>query len=417
MSTERRLHPRLENENPFPLSDEGLYSLLAGLGNHEGKALLVALMEKDRIYTKPELHQLMIGAQGDKPAWELHRGLITEWITFSLKPIGFVAEEVIDSKNNVYGYTLTDYGIDVGKPAAGILLDFSLQRPEISLHQIFGSTSSSNKDGRRSPQTRFLILNALAKNPAEKMTVSQLVRKLASFNVSQSSVIQALKELNDTLVTYQTKDSTGQTLITISTIISADLEGSIRHMKPYRAAVIRVLREHAGEELSLVQLLQLVDSQNAGNTGRIERLKEFLHILQEHHVITGLQPDMDTLTSVSLNETQRQAVGELLNGLTSLQNGNPETIQQGLQLIKKLSHPAFVSTLIGKAKKSAPLKVAEERPQIVQRVMIILEINPLLTPNQVIEMLKVDYGFTGTVRMIAKIMKEIKQRKKDEIQQ
>ena len=139
----RRFRP--EQQPPEKLSDQALGNLLSAIGNSEAKAALFLGMQPGEVYTAWDLRNLFLDLQGRSIEWNISVGTPIKYCTGSFEPIGLVAEEVSLDGQSI-GYTKTDYGIAIATPLAGLLLDFSLNYPDISLGQIFGSTVSSSAE-------------------------------------------------------------------------------------------------------------------------------------------------------------------------------------------------------------------------------------------------------------------------------
>lgn len=124
------------------LSDEELGNLLAAFGNNEAKAVTLIAMRKGVIYSEYDLYSAVIEKQGEGVGWRQSRGVPFTYCRSSFENIGLVAKSVSDPVLETWGYLKTDYGEELGDALAGLLLDFSLRHPEVSLYDIFGSTTS-----------------------------------------------------------------------------------------------------------------------------------------------------------------------------------------------------------------------------------------------------------------------------------
>lgn len=143
------------------IPDPEMTNLLSAFGNHEGKALLLSFMETDIPRRAPELRGVMREIQGINPVWIPSSKLAFEYCERSLAPIGLVAYEFIDGFNN-WGYARSRYGEEVGKPLAGLLLDYSRRHERISLYQMLGNTHTFNARSEdipipRAQETRLKI--------------------------------------------------------------------------------------------------------------------------------------------------------------------------------------------------------------------------------------------------------------------
>lgn len=162
-----------DREQREVMGDRELGNLLAGVGNHEGQALLFAFMKKGKPYSRKEHFDLIMGVQGDDKVWTMDRNVPFDWSNHSFAQIGLVTKVTIDPSKGVC-YEKNDYGDEVGMPLVGFLLSLSAKYP-VSLYHIFGSTQSTGKVSeiqndskdtfkQRSPLTRYRLLKALNKH-------------------------------------------------------------------------------------------------------------------------------------------------------------------------------------------------------------------------------------------------------------
>lgn len=147
MTAESRVSkpPSMEQKKKEPLSDEELGNLLAAIGNNEAKALTLLAMKKGSIYTERGLHSSLMELQGDIKGWNLDTKCPFGYCQHSFENIGLVVQGVSDQIRGTWGYIKTEYGAEKGDALAGLLLDFSLRHPDVSLYRIFGATSSKGK--------------------------------------------------------------------------------------------------------------------------------------------------------------------------------------------------------------------------------------------------------------------------------
>ncbi|HSW37657.1 MAG TPA: hypothetical protein VLG37_04800 [Candidatus Saccharimonadales bacterium] len=154
-----------------PLSDEQLGNLLAAVGNHEGKAMTFLLMESHTSYGQAALRRCFIEAQGGEPVFE---GAVTLHIRYCKQ--SFEQADLVTRTNDTgpLEFEKTSMGEQVGDAVVGLLLDFSLRWPDVSLREIFGSTQSTG--GVRSAATRLKLYRVLA-NASTGMTKAELSRQ------------------------------------------------------------------------------------------------------------------------------------------------------------------------------------------------------------------------------------------------
>lgn len=133
------------------IDDHELGDYLAAFGNHESIAVLLTLLEKDKVYDGKGLRDLRYSS-GINHLIERNKSL-TQWLDWSLVKFGLV-EQVSEG-----AYRITERG-EKGKPLARALLSYTLTH-DASLKDLFGSTKRSTA-GVRSPLTRLRIFRELA---------------------------------------------------------------------------------------------------------------------------------------------------------------------------------------------------------------------------------------------------------------
>jgi hypothetical protein len=118
------INPIIESEvgeDREKISDEELGNLISSLGNNEAKALTLAIMKKNIVYSASDLRHALIDIQGKPPAWQIGGRTAFDYCIWSLAPIGLVAREVQDPGKDTYGYVKTRYGEQMGDSLSGLL--------------------------------------------------------------------------------------------------------------------------------------------------------------------------------------------------------------------------------------------------------------------------------------------------------
>ncbi len=157
------------------LSDEQMARLLAGIGNLETKALLLAGMEPGRLYVHGELHDVFMDMQGENPAWVPHKNTTWSYCKETLGPVGAVAQETISRGRTMKAFKLTEFGEVYGKALSGYLLAWSLRHPDIGLQTVLSVThinhsNDKQHEGQRAPLTRAKIIRQLVSPDGELTT-------------------------------------------------------------------------------------------------------------------------------------------------------------------------------------------------------------------------------------------------------
>lgn len=174
------------------LSDEQMGNLISAVGNSEAKAVTLLVMEPGIIYSESDLFRAVRDSQGQFPGWNMGVRLPYNYCKKSFSEIGLVAAEVIDEHNNEFGYVKTEYGEGIGTRFAATMLDFSRSHPDISLSQIFSSTSSPSKAEekggvdfkKRAPITRLNLFRELSVSPLTSVHVNELAQRIDEKEVS-----------------------------------------------------------------------------------------------------------------------------------------------------------------------------------------------------------------------------------------
>lgn len=157
------------------MGEEELGNLLAAIGNHELKALTLAVMKEGIVYERRDLYKRLLEIQGSPYAWKMGKELVIKYCAKTLSPIGLVTtREIMNPNLSTYGYMITPYGEIVGKSLAGHLLEFSLRYPAFSSIKAMGATVSWSEvkriqtiDGgeaefrKRAPMIRLKIFRQL----------------------------------------------------------------------------------------------------------------------------------------------------------------------------------------------------------------------------------------------------------------
>ncbi|HVV66772.1 MAG TPA: hypothetical protein VHB72_01720 [Candidatus Saccharimonadales bacterium] len=150
------------------------YDLIAGIGNHEAKALLLLHLGKSA--TMLSRHYMGEGFKeflGSGADWYPSPGVPFDYCINSLEPIGQVLKGTVQSHiGEAKAYAITEFGQEVGIPTAGLILDWSLNHPDISVQRIFGPTHS--KGAVRAPQNRASLLAELVTSPESSLSTVQI---------------------------------------------------------------------------------------------------------------------------------------------------------------------------------------------------------------------------------------------------
>lgn len=199
-------------------SEERLGSLYAALGNNEAKAITFLTMRPGVIYDGQEIVTAVRRAQGNtQKGWKMGEEGPFHYLQKSFAPVGLVAMEVTDRKDNKYGYIRTPWGNAIGTAFAGKMLQLSYQHSDISLYDLFGSTVSTSKpldDGeelkKRSPLSRIHLFREIISSGDKCVSISDLAGKMGETDATL--VRRHVKDLvRAGILTFD--ENTGQILV------------------------------------------------------------------------------------------------------------------------------------------------------------------------------------------------------------
>src|SRR3989344_4469669 len=148
--------------------------LIAGAGNHEAKLLTLIYLYKEGTY----LNRYRMGKGfrdflGPAPEWEPNIRMPYGYCAQSFEALGQVVRGRVESHRGYsIAYSISERGIAVGMPLAGMLAEWSLQHPEISLQQVFGPTHS--KGVTRAPQHRLNLIMELLTSSKPGLSLAEI---------------------------------------------------------------------------------------------------------------------------------------------------------------------------------------------------------------------------------------------------
>lgn len=182
-------------------SEERLGSLYAALGNNEAKAITFLMMRPGVIYDGQEIVTAVRSAQGNtQRGWSVGKDGPFHYLQKSFAPVGLVAMEVVDAKENKYGYVKTKFGEAIGTAFAGKMLQLSHKYQDVSLYDLFGSTISTSKPvggyeelKKRSPLNRIHLFRELLSSGDQGIALRDLAGKMGEKD--ESLVKRHVKDL------------------------------------------------------------------------------------------------------------------------------------------------------------------------------------------------------------------------------
>lgn len=429
MEREGNIHkPRQEGDiqKEKSLLSPEMANLIASVGNHEAKMLIVGAMRQGRVYTRGDLYRMSIEIQGNKPGWKMSRFLPFQYCIKSLSPIGLVTLEVMDSDLNTYGYALTPYGEIVGKALAGYLISWSL-RHDFSLIDMLASAQSPSSSQesqhgeykKRAPESRAKILYSVSSS------VSTPIRRIDIINdtlIEESIIRTHLQELAwKGVIGYEAvKHDSPYALYRLSNLDKEPQQ--VRRYKSLTQEVYQILKDT--EEviyLSIEEITQMLCNKderyrNLNQKSLRGRISFILADLERQGISERLKfKGRAFLSEVTLNLRQKEAIVSLVSLIDSFnkklnyvssqvasndrQNevaliaAESEFFKYGRDMLEAiLANQQAVSALFAKAKEHSqhakPSPTAETRADILS----IISDNPSSTYDFIQTELETRYG-------------------------
>lgn len=381
------LIPRAEVVKREALTSEAMGSLVSGIGNHEGKAIVFGLMEDGTSYKGRLLQRTLRDAQGGYEGWDIAHNPLAQYCGNSFKPAGIVEE-------TPEGYKKNEYGKEVGDAFAGLMLDFSLKHPDFSLMDFFSfrqsSSRSSDEDINRAPITRMRIFWELLTRdlPLKNDDIAVAVKQRRNVVARH---LQALDE--NKIITYNAMPHHGdRSKYKYVPIVSDDVPTPFVKDKSASEFSYRLLRDNPGQEFTLEDVVRLhLESQGKQQDdvgkGQKSRFGAILSDLEKQ----GFVQNEDT-SEANLTDAQKDVVFELVSMLDGFQSQDPHLIAYGRKRLSEIiSNPELVAQLMLKARKHSPN--GESKSSGVERGIDILErvqANPLSSSNSIFDSLRQD---------------------------
>jgi hypothetical protein len=155
-----------------PVNFTETVNLLASVGNHEAKALFLLYLAQDpTMRTKRQMRRGFSEFIGDGADWVPSHTSLEQYCDNSLGPIGSVVEGRVDNPRGLAkGFEISEYGLEIGVPTAGLLLDWTLRYPVIGLSTVFGATVSPSE--KRAATTRINLFEKLTMTDEGELAVA-----------------------------------------------------------------------------------------------------------------------------------------------------------------------------------------------------------------------------------------------------
>jgi DNA-binding Lrp family transcriptional regulator len=383
------------------LSDKELGSLLSAVGNHEAKAITLILMSSGNVFDRGSLHGELIRAQGQNKGWVMAWSVPFQYCSYSLSPIGLVAKEILDQGSSTFGYAITEYGQQLGVPLAGLLLDFS-EKHNVPLNQLFGGTNSSAKIiqkgeaeeievKKRSPSTTLAIIKSLLRASSFPLREIDIADKVGIDAKNVKKHLSRLSELG--LVKFESSKVNKP----------YSLYGLSRNAPKTDPPIYKSFRSETHKVFEIIKNLGLQtftasDIYNVLSQERKERVrKEYyvdlissvLYFLNKHKYLELQKFHNKQQSAISMSESQRKILRELITTISKLQNKDSETLRKGLDFSKQIIvNPKRVSDLLIRAKEASGNANQASKEDTQKIILSIITANPGITNREIRELIK-----------------------------
>ena len=368
--------------------DLDLGNLLAAMGNHEAKALLLVAMHEGVVYSASALHRLSLDRQGQLAAWRPASMTPFDYCKHSLAPIGLVAEEVVDAARGTYGYIKTRYGAEFGDALAGHLLTFS-EADNVSLLQLFGNTNTTAHppddaetvtSAKRAPYRRFRLFAALLR---AALPVQQLVlmRELDESHTTLGSHLRNLARHG--IVSYQTKHL-GDSYVFYQLRPNGPPGPSPPdpRNRVLTDQVLGVLRSQAAAVVTRDQVYAtLVDMHMPRRSENVRGLKASISKVLSHLERAGVvergrfKPAIQS--EVDLTSEQRARLTDLVNLCTSVARSEPSFLADGrAKAAAIVNDPMRVRALLQKVREVSPATNRTDTNALAEMILSALHQRP-----------------------------------------
>lgn len=409
-------------------------NLLAAVGNHEAKAIVLAAMQEGIIYDVRELHSRIMGLQGSGTGWKLSRRLPFKYCQSSLSPIGLVTREVINSDLSTYGYMITGYGERVGKALVGHLLRWSWDHPGLSLYQMLGSTGSpsgrvveteedSGDYRKRAPETRVKIFWELATNPSPSLRLTDLLKGISE--ESEFLLLQATSPIEDHLenlsdhgvIGYESsRQGNPFSFYRVKETLPEGEPITIGHNKSLTQETYDILKETPQTYFSLPDLAEILRQRypdkykGKGMKTLTNRLSGILAGLAGQGFVEYGKFRWNIKSDITVSPEQREVIISLLEIIDRFQTKDEGFLQAGRRLTDQiLSDPGKVAALLHKARENSPNVQSLPLSETASLILGIVQRHPNTTGRQIQQKLKEEYGKGLVGKTVGALLNHLRQ--------
>lgn len=310
------------------LQDEEFFRLLNAAGNHEAKLLTLGVIAThDQWFSQKMIRTEMDSRQGPEPAWPQSISNAFNYCVNSLEPIGAVVKGVTAGRiGQVDAYRATGFGRDYGLPIAGLFLQWSLDNADISLQQIFGTTSTTG--AVRAPQLRYKVYESILTSPHAHTSVTDIYRDIEDAGLHERTLYQAIETLDGQgIVDARSKIRTHNPKIRINDPNYRGLKHEFSELTPATQALYRSLQAFYAQGLTEIQLQDLCDHSIATNPtadpAEIRYVANHTALNTDRH-FPGVENideeliDFKKLTDIKLSEKFKKPISDLIAQVGSI---------------------------------------------------------------------------------------------------
>lgn len=360
---------------PVTISERKLLNIIAAVGNHEAKALLLVLMQDDVIYTPQDLVTLLNGSQERKRGWKRRGRDLWGYCEQSFEQIGLVVQKPkLRDGGETVGYIKTEDGKKWGNIVAAGLLQLSIRHNLFSLADVFGETGSCSRievtqEGdiyrRRSAESRLKIYRALLESTLPIRQIDLLKSVGMEQSVAQKH-LQSMHKLD--LITYESGEF-GKPFVfyQVAEELPKDEPDTYHAYKTMTGFVFGLLRNnpHARWTIEAVSERYI---QTLGYRGKAAKPKyvrstvsKVLKCLEQQGFVRHEKFSADTRSQISLSSGQRELVLDIVGTIDSVWRQDRQATREARDFVFYLrSHPEEVSNLMIKAREYS--NAANKRP-------------------------------------------------------
>jgi len=346
----------------------------------------------DMVFSRSELRQIMRQAQkvpvGEvaNETWDIRKSILWGYCCPSFEDVGLVAQKVVDSQDNLYGYSLTPTGGQEGVALSGLLLNFSMESG-IPLYYGFGSTKSSsvrteiiNSNGvemsvrSRTPGRQYKILRSLVHADTPRrwtdLVANQGDEKLAEdlLNLSRAGII-----------TYEVGDRKGFASYIPAEVFPETFPRSFGENVTLTKEVYLLIKSGSLSAITPNEVLKAFPhrEKEADIKGKIAGILKYL---EKGNYLQSIGFHKEDQSRAYLNEQQRELISPVITDLEAFQRRDPEVMSRGKRYAREIfSDPHAVRALLAKARRFSPSANPPDGDDVIEalRDMIFRSETPL----------------------------------------